>query len=228
MSISTCTRCCRPSRRSRPGSPVQFAAHPHASNYLRRSYLARHTWCHLRSWPAGMQHLTSATVVERCCPNAAVSCSSGSSRHVPQQRVALPQQFTNLRNFIPACSPPATRQQHAAGEVLGYLIIQHNLHIFPCCDEMLWSGCRVYALDAAMSFDYEAKANARLKQQTALRIGIVGFGTFGQFLAKRLIQQGHKVRSSVLELHSSLTDCCNSVIAMHAHTCSDATRCMPV
>ncbi len=44
-----------------------------------------------------------------------------------------------------------------------------------------------------MPFDYEAKANARHKQQTALRIGIVGFGTFGQFLAKRLISQGHKV-----------------------------------
>lgn len=47
-----------------------------------------------------------------------------------------------------------------------------------------------------MPFDYEAKANARLKQATALRIGIVGFGTFGQFLAKRLIQQGHKVTSA--------------------------------
>lgn len=58
---------------------------------------------------------------------------------------------------------------------------------------MLWAGCRIVALDAAMPFDYEAKANARLKQQTALRIGIVGFGTFGQFLAKRLVQQGHKV-----------------------------------
>jgi len=56
------------------------------------------------------------------------------------------------------------------------------------------AGCRkIFALDAAMPFDYEAKANARHKQQTALRIGIVSFGTFGQFLAKRLISQGHKV-----------------------------------
>lgn len=44
-----------------------------------------------------------------------------------------------------------------------------------------------------MPFDFETKASARLKAQTSLRIGIVGFGTFGQFLAKRLIQQGHKV-----------------------------------
>ena len=54
-------------------------------------------------------------------------------------------------------------------------------------------GCKVYALDAAMPFDFEAKANARLKHANALRIGIVGFGTFGQFLAKRLVQCGHKV-----------------------------------
>ena len=62
------------------------------------------------------------------------------------------------------------------------------------CDylRMLLAGLKVYALDAAMPFDYEAKANAKLKQQTALRIGIVGFGTFGQFLAKRLVQKGHK------------------------------------
>lgn len=51
----------------------------------------------------------------------------------------------------------------------------------------------MYALDAAMPFDFEAKANARLKHANALRIGIVGFGTFGQFLAKRLVQSGHKV-----------------------------------
>lgn len=51
----------------------------------------------------------------------------------------------------------------------------------------------MYALDAAMPFDFEAKANAQLKHANALRIGIVGFGTFGQFLAKRLVQCGHKV-----------------------------------
>lgn len=44
-----------------------------------------------------------------------------------------------------------------------------------------------------MPFDFETKASARLRAQTSLRIGIVGFGTFGQFLAKRLVQQGHKV-----------------------------------
>ena len=65
-----------------------------------------------------------------------------------------------------------------------------------------FSGCRVFALDAAMPFDFETKASARLKAQTSLHIGIVGFGTFGQFLAKRLIQQGHKV---TLRLYMNLS-----------------------
>ena len=51
----------------------------------------------------------------------------------------------------------------------------------------------VKALDAAFPFDYEAKAQAQLTKARQLTIGIVGFGTFGQFLAQRLIQAGHKV-----------------------------------
>lgn len=102
----------------------------------------------------------------------------------PQHRVQLPQQFINLRNFVAKSSLSSSRRVSAA-------------------------NCRkVFALDAAMPFDYEAKANARHKQQTALRIGIVGFGTFGQFLAKRLISQGHKViatsRGDYFELAQSL------------------------
>ena len=34
---------------------------------------------------------------------------------------------------------------------------------------------------------------ARLRSQDVLKIGIVGFGNFGQFLAKRMVQQGHQV-----------------------------------
>lgn len=51
----------------------------------------------------------------------------------------------------------------------------------------------VKALDAAFPFDYEAKAQAQLAKSKQLTIGIVGFGTFGQFLGQRLIQAGHKV-----------------------------------
>ncbi|KAL3158157.1 hypothetical protein ABBQ32_011749 [Trebouxia sp. C0010 RCD-2024] len=70
----------------------------------------------------------------------------------------------------------------------------------PCA----FAGCKVFALDAAMPFDFETKATARLRAQTSMRIGIVGFGTFGQFLAKRLVQQGHKVIATSRGDYSSL------------------------
>jgi hypothetical protein len=61
----------------------------------------------------------------------------------------------------------------------------------------------VRALDAAMPFDFEHKAQARLTKAKQLTVGIVGFGTFGQFLARRLVQAGHKVgHSRALTPHS--------------------------
>lgn len=44
-----------------------------------------------------------------------------------------------------------------------------------------------------MPFDYEARAKKNLAAKNTLTIGIVGFGTFGQFLAKRLVAAGHTV-----------------------------------
>ena len=52
----------------------------------------------------------------------------------------------------------------------------------------------VKALDAPMPFDFEHKAKDILAKQKRLKIGIVSFGTFGQFLARRLVQAGHDVR----------------------------------
>jgi len=51
----------------------------------------------------------------------------------------------------------------------------------------------VRALDAAMPFDFESRAAEYFKAQRSLKIGIVGFGKFGQFLGKRIAQQGHQV-----------------------------------
>jgi len=53
---------------------------------------------------------------------------------------------------------------------------------------------RVSALDAAMPFDFEHKAQQLLARAGKLRVGVVGFGTFGQFLAKRLVAAGHEAR----------------------------------
>ncbi|KAK9803249.1 hypothetical protein WJX73_009784 [Symbiochloris irregularis] len=62
-------------------------------------------------------------------------------------------------------------------------------------------GCRrkgllVQALDAAMPFDFEARAKQVMEKSKRLRIGIIGYGTFGQFLAARLVQAGHEVMAT--------------------------------
>lgn len=59
----------------------------------------------------------------------------------------------------------------------------------------------VKALDAAMPFDFEHKAQAQLTKSKQLTVGIVGFGTFGQFLARRLVQAGNRV-TQLLQLPS--------------------------
>ena len=85
-----------------------------------------------------------------------------------------------------------------------------------CC---AFIGCKVFALDAAMPFDFETKASARLRAQTSLRIGIVGFGTFGQFLAKRLVQQGHKVSLCLCShTHNTLMHIATHLWAIHVYT----------
>lgn len=52
---------------------------------------------------------------------------------------------------------------------------------------------RVRAIDAAQPFDFEHRAKVKLADEKKLKIGIVGFGTFGQFLAQRFVARGHKV-----------------------------------
>jgi lactate dehydrogenase-like 2-hydroxyacid dehydrogenase len=51
----------------------------------------------------------------------------------------------------------------------------------------------VQALDAAQTFYFAHIMKEKAEPKKLLKIGIVGFGTFGQFIAKRLVQQGHSV-----------------------------------
>ena len=55
------------------------------------------------------------------------------------------------------------------------------------------SAMEVRAIDAAQSFDYEFRKSQELEKSSKLKVGIVGFGNFGQFLAERIVKQGHKV-----------------------------------
>ncbi|XP_076921843.1 arogenate dehydrogenase 2, chloroplastic-like [Bidens hawaiensis] len=52
---------------------------------------------------------------------------------------------------------------------------------------------QISAIDAAQPFDYESKLNTHFTKSKTLKIAIVGFGNFGQFLAKTLVRQGHDV-----------------------------------
>ncbi|XP_047945852.1 arogenate dehydrogenase 2, chloroplastic-like [Salvia hispanica] len=51
----------------------------------------------------------------------------------------------------------------------------------------------IRAIDAAQPYDYEAYLFNRFSQSSKLKIAVVGFGNFGQFLAKAFIRQGHTV-----------------------------------
>lgn len=55
------------------------------------------------------------------------------------------------------------------------------------------SAVDVSAIDAAQPFDYESKRSQELEKSSKLKVGIVGFGNFGQFLAERILKQGHRV-----------------------------------
>eukprot|EP01018_Ginkgo_biloba_P006759 Gb_28492 [translate_table: standard] len=52
---------------------------------------------------------------------------------------------------------------------------------------------KITAMDAAQPFDYEAKKKEDVEKSSRLKVGIVGFGNFGQFLAKTIVKQGHTV-----------------------------------
>ncbi|KAI4335650.1 hypothetical protein L6164_014281 [Bauhinia variegata] len=52
---------------------------------------------------------------------------------------------------------------------------------------------RIRCLDAAQPYDYESKLAIEFHNAQKLKIAIIGFGNFGQFLAKTLVRQGHTV-----------------------------------
>ncbi|CAM6082951.1 unnamed protein product [Calypogeia fissa] len=56
-----------------------------------------------------------------------------------------------------------------------------------------WPRLRISAIDAAQEFDYESLKLTELQKKKILKVGIVGFGNFGQFLAQRFVKQGHNV-----------------------------------
>lgn len=52
---------------------------------------------------------------------------------------------------------------------------------------------QIRAIDAAQPYDYESHLRTQFNKSIALKIAIIGFGNFGQFLAKTFVRQGHTV-----------------------------------
>ncbi|XP_021906453.1 arogenate dehydrogenase 2, chloroplastic-like [Carica papaya] len=52
---------------------------------------------------------------------------------------------------------------------------------------------RILSLDAAQPFDYETQFKSQYLKSNALKIAVVGFGNFGQFLSKTILRHGHTI-----------------------------------
>ena len=63
----------------------------------------------------------------------------------------------------------------------------------------------------AQSFDPESKQSENLHRCKSLKIGVVGFGNFGQFLTKRFIYGGHTV------IATSRTDYSDEAVGLVQH-----------
>ena len=81
-------------------------------------------------------------------------------------------------------------QQPSAAFYHEHVTLRGEVQRSSCSTAAVWA---IQAIDAAQSFDFESKAAARVRNSKSLKIGIVGFGTFGRFLAKRIVAQGHEV-----------------------------------
>ncbi|CAA3002565.1 arogenate dehydrogenase 2, chloroplastic-like [Olea europaea subsp. europaea] len=76
---------------------------------------------------------------------------------------------------------------------------------------------RVQAIDAAQPYNYEAQLVNRFAQSTKLKISIIGFGNFGQFLAKAFIRQGHTVFAHSRSDYSSIAQSLGAVFFFDTH-----------
>lgn len=110
---------------------------------------------------------------------------------------------------------PTSSQTTAHSPVHRQLPLSHSHHVHHrrsrFCFHLLQltrrrhpSALRIRALDAAQPYDYETQLSRRFSQSTALKIAIIGFGNFGQFLAKAFIRQGHTVLANSRSDHSSV------------------------
>ncbi|KAF8032582.1 hypothetical protein BT93_D1482 [Corymbia citriodora subsp. variegata] len=63
---------------------------------------------------------------------------------------------------------------------------------------------RVRSLHAVQPYDYEAQLQSHSHRSSSLKIAILGFGNFGQFLARTFVSQGHTILAYSRSDYSSL------------------------
>uniref|UniRef100_A0A453SMB4 Prephenate/arogenate dehydrogenase domain-containing protein n=3 Tax=Triticinae TaxID=1648030 RepID=A0A453SMB4_AEGTS len=85
-------------------------------------------------------------------------------------------------------------------------------------------GATIRAIDAAQPFDYESRAAGLLEERQRLKIAIVGFGNFGQFLARTFARQGHTLLAHSRSDHSSLAASLGAAYFQDPH---DLCECHP-
>ncbi|XP_051152545.1 arogenate dehydrogenase 2, chloroplastic-like [Andrographis paniculata] len=109
-----------------------------------------------------------------------------------------------------AAQPPTTSAAASRGSLLPFYNCRRNLYFTfsPPHDRRHRRRLRIHAIDAAQPYDYEAFLVSRFNQSSKLKIAIVGFGNFGQFLAKAFVRQGHTVyahsRSNYVSIAQSI------------------------
>jgi arogenate dehydrogenase (NADP+) len=65
---------------------------------------------------------------------------------------------------------------------------------------------KIWAIDAAQPFDSEAQEKAKIENIRKLKIGLIGFGNFGQFLAKRFVSSGSTVIATSITNYTSIAN----------------------
>ncbi|GAV85797.1 PDH domain-containing protein, partial [Cephalotus follicularis] len=63
---------------------------------------------------------------------------------------------------------------------------------------------RILSLDAAQPFDYETHIKSQHQKSNSLKIALIGFGNFGQFLSKTFLTHHHTLLAHSRTDHSSL------------------------
>ncbi|WOK94216.1 hypothetical protein Cni_G02918 [Canna indica] len=117
----------------------------------------------------------------------------------------IPTQSRFASLSAPALPPPPTPrlQNQPSVQSLSSTVVRLPLHTRRRRQQRVRRRREVRALDAAQAFDFESRASEEMEQRARLKIAIVGFGNFGQFLGRKFTAQGHALLAYSRSDHSA-------------------------